>query len=99
MEIYNNNVFEAIAGICRLTTDLVELEAIWLDKPLQTARKLTRRITKGDMVLIEHGRLVNCDHNNPPTHIILSCWGTIYSGDLQVICEEIGGENTITVKL
>lgn len=97
------DVFDAIKGVYALSTDLVEQEAIWLDKPLQTARKRTIRLTKGDMVAVmnmgDECHLMDCTNDFGPTHVILSCWGTIYSGDLQIVCEEIGGDGMITVKL
>lgn len=104
MQQTTKDVFEAIKSIYSLSTDLVEQEALYLDNPLKTARGFTSRIVKGDMVRIaphmdDRPILWNCNDTHGPTHVILSCWGTIYSGDLQVICEEIGTDNTITIKL
>lgn len=103
MYTLHNDVFEAIAGITRLSTEVMRLDAIWLDKPLQTGRRLTRRILRGDMVRVAIDAngyyLTNCGDELPPTHLILECKGTIYSGDLQVICEDLDTQELITVKL
>ena len=107
MDNLHNDVFEAIAAYSRLATDIMPLEAIWLDKPLQTARKRTSRITKGDMVRVimgcdgqgEEASLADCTDGLPPTHLILECKGTIYSGDLQIVCEDLDTQHIIIVKL
>ena len=95
----NDSVFEAISDLASLSTDLVIMESIPLDRFIQTARKRTMLLRKGDMVRVEHDQLVDCDHNNPPTHLILECRGTIYSGDLQMDCEDLNTQEIIIVKL
>lgn len=110
MDATTTNVFKAIADLTRLSTEVMPLAAIWLDKPLQTARKRTIRITKGDMVRVNKGYLPgdllkydyclgDVKENAAATHVILECKGTIYSGNLQVICEDLDTQEIITVKL
>ena len=103
MDTIHSDVFEAIAGICRLSTELVTLNAIWLEKPLQTARNRTCRLEKGCLVrVMQYGdecHLMDCTDTLDPTHLIIECKGTIYSGDLQVICEDVITGDLITVKL
>lgn len=98
-----NNIFEAIADIARLTTDLIELESIGLDASLRTARGRTWRLIKGDMVRVAYTGprpyLVDVIDDLPATHLVLQCKGTIYSTDLQVVCEDLDTEEIVTVKL
>jgi hypothetical protein len=103
MNTLHNDVFSAIADLASLATDLIVHESIILDYPLQTARKRTKVIRKGDMVRVmnmgDECHLIDCTDQLDPTHVILECKGTIYSGDLQIDCEDLDTQEIITVKL
>lgn len=72
-----NNLFNQFAkSITKLYTDQMELEAIWLNRPLQTPDGPKIRITRDMVVKIENGELVDFTEN--PTHKILACFGTLH---------------------
>lgn len=101
---HNNAVFEAISDICKLSTDLMPLAAIWLEKPLQMAQKRSIRITKGDMVRVmaaygDECHLMDCTPLLPPTHVITECRGTIYQTLFEVDCRDLETNEVITIKL
>lgn len=56
---------------------VMPLASIYLDKPLMTADKITKRIVEGDRVFIENGELKDC--MGEPTHIVTSCHGKVSS--------------------
>lgn len=104
MDNTTKSVFEAIADLSRLSTELVVLNAIWLEKPLQIAQKRSIRITKGDMVRVmaaygDECHLMDCTPLLPPTHVITQCRGTIYSTLLEVECRDLNTNELITIKL
>ncbi len=61
----------------KLHTEQTELAAIWLQKPLQTKMERTCRITAGQLVKVENGKLIDC--NDEATHKIILCVGTLYN--------------------
>lgn len=99
------SVFEAIANLSRLSTELVVLNAIWLEKPLQMAQKRSIRIHKGCIVKVENGQLMDIpflvDHLclSQVTHIITECRGTIYQTLFEVDCRDLETNEVIIIKL
>lgn len=72
------DIFSDIAkSIGALYTEQRELEAIWLERPIQTPEGRKIRITTGDTVKVENGMLVDCTEN--ATHVIFKCLGTLVS--------------------
>lgn len=103
MDNTTKDVFEAIADLSRLSTDLIVHESIFLDEALQMPEKRCRRIMAGDAVRVENGKLVNCVYSSallfPATHVITECRGTIYSTLLEVECRDLNTNEVITIKL
>lgn len=100
----HTDVMEAIAGICRLSTETMPLAAIWLEKPLQMAGKRSIRIQKGCVVRVENGSLVDIPvtdytHQFDATHMVTECRGTIYSTDLQITVRDLKTNELSTIKL
>lgn len=57
-------------------THEMKLAAIWVTPPVITANGKTVRITKGDLIKAENGRLIDCN-DNIPTHEVKECMGTL----------------------
>lgn len=62
-----------------LYTKQVELQAIWLNKPITTSEGRTARIAADMLVRIENNLLVDVTDQLPATHKILMCMGTCYN--------------------
>lgn len=75
---------------------IMPIAGIWLDKPLMTADKLTKRITEGDRVLIEDGELKDCLFE--PTHVITSCHGKV-SSDFSIHVMDIKTNQLSIIKI
>ena len=60
-------------GIADSYNKIFVLAAIWLDNPIKTSIESKRRITKGDLVKVQDGQLIDC--NGIPTHKIVECRG------------------------
>lgn len=79
-----------LKSINSLYTDQQELAAIWLEYPVNG----TRRITAGDTVRIENGKLVNGE----PTHKIVLCLGTLVS-KFEIVAVGLEDNEPLIVKL
>jgi hypothetical protein len=100
----HEEILEAIAGVSRLSTEQMELAAIWLEKPLQMASKRSIRIAPGDEVRVRRDYLagpclVDCTEILQPTHVITFCRGTIYSTLLEVDVKDLKTGEILTIKL
>lgn len=67
-----NNIFESLTW---LYTEPRELEAIWLNRSIQTPFGRTVRVTTGTLLKIVDGKLV--DFTDEPTHKVIGCYGTL----------------------
>lgn len=97
-------ILDAISGVSRLSTEQMELAAIWLEKPLQMASKRSIRIAKGDEVHVMYPELAmawlaDVTDRNPATHVITLCRGTIYSTLLEVDVKDLKTGEILTIKL
>jgi hypothetical protein len=92
-------VFEAIANLSRLATDLMPLNAIWLEKPLQMEGKRSIRITKGDLVRVKWNELIDCTKATLPTHEIIECRGNLYNTMFEVDLRDLKTNEPLTIKL
>lgn len=104
MDNTTKDVFEAIADLSRLSTDLIAHEAITLDHAIETSEKRTRRIKAGDMVRVMNNYLagqiiVDCSPMFPATHAITECRGTIYQTLFEVDGRDLETNEVITIKL
>lgn len=61
----------------KLFTEQRELAAIWLERPLITARGKSIRIAPDELVAVKNGCLVDC--LDKPTHKVIACFGTLNS--------------------
>lgn len=66
------NIFQSIAD---LYTKPTELEAIWLNRSIQTPFGRTVRVTTGTLLKIVDGKLV--DFTGEPSHKVIGCYGTL----------------------
>lgn len=105
----NDDLFEAIANVGRIATNLDITPAIWLD-PLEPmlsvlragSIKRTRRIVKGDMIRVSANGLLDDvipDNDCPATHLILECRATVYGTLPELVVEELESEKTMIIKL
>jgi len=96
-------VFDAIANLDALTDKMEDTQWIILDGPVRTALYITRILRVGMMVRVRKGWiggcLVNCDDEYGPTHVIIALRNNITNTAFEIDAEEIGGEETITIKL
>lgn len=98
----HESVLDAIVGITRLSTELMPLDAIWLEKPLQMEGKRSIRIAAGDKVMVFAGQLINCHESDPDlqaTHVITECRGTLYSTLLEIDVKDLKTGEILTIKL
>lgn len=96
----HESVLDAIVGITRLSTELMPLDAIWLEKPLQMANKRSIRIAAGDEVYVARlGILVDCDWIHSASHVITECRGTTYSTLLEIDVKDLKTGEILTIKL
>lgn len=97
------DVFDAIANLSRLSTDLIVYESMGLDYPLQMPHNRSRRIRAGCLVRVDNRKLVDCVYNDalsfPATHVITECRGTIYQTLFEVECRDLATNELITIKL
>lgn len=103
MDNTTKDVFDAIENLDSLTDKMEDTEWIILDRPVRTALKTTRVMRKGMMVriarLAKWHFLSNVTDGLGPTHVIIALRNNITNTAFELDCEEIGTENTITVKL
>jgi len=92
-------VFEAIANLSRLATDLMPLNAIWLDIPLQMGDKRSIRISAGDSVRIRKGELFDSTQYDGVTHQITACRGNLYNTMFEVDLRDLKTNELLTIKL
>lgn len=100
---HTDPVLEAIEDVARLSTDLIPLAAIWLEKPLQMEGKRSIRIAEGDKVRVEWAIyswiVVDVMPAKPATHVITACRGTVYSTLLEVDVKDLKTGELLTIKL
>lgn len=100
MEQTTKDVFEAIANLDSLTDKMEDTSYIILGNFIKTANKHTMIIRKGNMVRVSsHKKLIDVTDELGPTHVIIALRNNITNTAFELDCEEIGTENTITVKL
>ena len=80
-----------------MSTKVMELNAIWLEKKLMTANETTARITPGMLVKVQGGRLVDCIGD--PTHLVTKCLGTVQSTMLEFVLIDIITREETSLKL
>lgn len=68
-------------------TKMFQLDAIWLEKPIRTSLETKRRITGNDLVLIENGKLIDC--NDAPSHKIKLLHGTLSNTRFTITVENL----------
>lgn len=86
-----------LADLHELQNKEFEMEAIWLEKSLQTPSGKHFRLTRDMEVKIENGSLVDCTEN--PTHKIIGCSGTITSSKLTLILTDLKTNEPLTLNL
>jgi len=92
-------VFDAIANLDALTDKMEDTQWIIIDGLVRTALGVTRILRVGMMVRIAAGALVDCTDHLGPTHVIIALRNNITNTAFEIDAEEIGGEETITIKL
>lgn len=80
----STGLFEVLASIVKPPSNkTMPLAAIWLNKPIWTAKTVTRRIEEGDLVVIQNKELKDCI-DQKPTHRITGCYGKWDNSDLHI---------------
>jgi RNase P/RNase MRP subunit p29 len=78
-----------------------EMEAIWLEKSLAVVEDniISRRIriTRGHLVTVDNGRLI--DVVSEPTHKIIGCHGTVTSSTLSLVVIDLKTNQPSTIKI
>lgn len=89
----------AIANIAILPAKLFRLTAIHNVPRFRYSLGWTTTLRKGMMVRVVLDTIVDVTDELPLTHTIIECRGTLYDTAFEIDCEEIGGEELITIKL
>lgn len=66
---------------------IVPLNAVYLSKPVMTVRTITDKLSEGEMIYIENGKIQDC--KDRPTHIITSCHGRTNGNDLSIVAMDL----------
>jgi hypothetical protein len=96
-EIMNRTIMNTIEMQRKQETEMLPLNAIWMEKDIRTAREVKRRITHKDLVKIEKGSLVDCD--DAPTHEIIELHGTAYNTKFSITVKDLKDGSVQTVSL
>lgn len=76
----------------------VEYRSIQLDRHIiLKGGRQTKFIKPGDQVRVKEGILAPC--YGEPSHIVVSCFGTIESREIEIELFEIETKETVTIKL
>lgn len=71
---------DMFSSMNRLYTEQRELAAIWLIGSVMTGEgKRTPRIEAGMTIRVEGERIVDVSEDNPATHKVIACFGTLNS--------------------
>lgn len=106
-ERFNNcyNAFkpleEMLKGLNKIHTEEVEMDAIYLEKPViynKDTGRLTCRMEPGDQIRVENGIIVR-EGLEDATHKVLSCHGTISSSKLSVLLWNIEANEIKILKI
>lgn len=63
--------------------------AIWLNKAIQTSKRITCRISEGDLVRVDEGILKDVSADYPANYKIIECRGNISNTVLYAILENL----------
>lgn len=96
-----NELFETLAQAMNPANNkTMPLAAIWLEKPLQTSKEKTVRITEGHFVHVDkEGKLQDCTKETPATHRITGCYGKIGDTDLHFSAINLKSLELIKIKI
>lgn len=98
-------MFDILAEAMKPHTKLIELAAIWLNKPLKGYGEglNIRRLAKDDIVCVDMDILENCFlqdfHENLPKYKVIKCIGTIDSSILKMELENLTTQEPITINI
>jgi hypothetical protein len=94
------DLFNELGDIHKKTyEDEIEMAAIWINYPIQTATIRTVRICNGLLVRVEDDRLVDCSEDAPATHEVTGCMGTIASNKLSMLLKDLSSNEYVTLKI
>ena len=96
METAIQNFF---VDLTRSQMKLYPLAALWFEKPIQMPDKKTARLTKGDVIRIEDGKIVDCLTWEKATHVIISGKGRLDSSELYMEVADLDTNETFTLKI
>jgi hypothetical protein len=96
-EIMNRTIMNTIEMQRKQETEMLPLNAIWMEKDIRTAREVKRRITHKDLVKIENGVLVDC--NDAPTHEITELHGTVNNSKFSITVKDLKDGSIQTISL
>lgn len=100
-----DTMFQSFGECFKPSTTIMELAAIWLDKPLRNYGEglRIRRLTKGDIVCVDMNVLMDYMlqdfHPLLPKYRITKCTGNIDSSILKMELENIETNEHITINI
>ena len=78
---------------------LYPLNAIWFDRPVQMPDGKKARITKGDIIRIENGKIVDCLKWEYATHVVTGGKGRLDSSELYLDVTNLDTNESFTLKI
>ena len=78
---------------------LYPLNAIWFDRPVQMPDGKKARITKGDVIRIEDGKIVDCLKWERATHVVTGGKGRLDSSELYLDVTNLDTNESFTLKI
>lgn len=84
------SLFETFIVSCLPDRRIVSMEAIWLTNYVTIGTGENKyRLDAGMEIRVCGGEIVNCSKENPPTHRIAGCIGTMDSSHLEFILMDL----------
>jgi hypothetical protein len=83
----------------KMQLKLYPLEAVWFDRPVQMPDGKKARITKGDVIRIEDGKIVDCLKWEHATHVVTGGKGRIDSSELYLDVTNLDTNESFTLKI
>lgn len=94
-----SNIQNFFIDLNKLMTQLFPMKRIWVDRPIQMPDKKTAVITKGDIIRIEDGAIVDCLKWEQATHVVIGGKGRIGTNDLYLDVTSLDTNESFTLKI
>lgn len=93
------SIFNSFVDLAKSFNKVYPLAAIWLNKPVQTSNEKTVRITKNHEIRILEGYIEDVTKDNPATHRVTECIGTIGDSILMLELENLETKQLSTLNI